>query len=148
MRGLLIRLVVIGVVAGGSWVAYQLADVTKCNGPKAEQWAEASMGRIDAAFADMNSVTDHTTQAQLGALALSAKTRYMSQQDQAAPACLSDFQQHTSDSLFYEWKAYESAAAGDFELAITNIDKAEGAHQEIEKEYYKLATKYGWDTAK
>jgi hypothetical protein len=148
MRRLIIRLIVIGVFGGGSWIAYQLADVTKCNGPKAEQWAGAALERVKGSNADMESVTEYTTRSQFDALASRAKGRYTDQQGASAPACLSDFQRITSEALYYEWKAYDAAASRDFDLASTDIDKAQAAREAMEREYYSLAAKYKWNTTK
>jgi hypothetical protein len=148
MRRLIIRLLAIGVIGGGSWVAYQLSDVTKCNGPKAEEWAASALERLEASSADMDSVTEYTTMAGFQALAARAKTRYTDQQGASAPSCLSDFQQKTSEALYYEWKAYDAVATGDFDLAFQQVDKAQAAREAMEREYYTLAAKYGWDTFK
>lgn len=148
MRRLMFRLLAIGLIGGGSWIAYQLADVTKCNGPKAEKWAAAALQRLEASNADMDSVSEYTTMEGFEQLASRAKTRYTEQQAALAPTCLSDFQQKTSEALYYEWKAYEAVATGDFDLAFTQVDKAQGAREGMEREYYRLAAKYGWDTSK
>jgi hypothetical protein len=148
MRSCMIRLLIAVAIIGGSWLVYQLADVTKCSGPQSQQWAETSLQRVTAANADLNYVTVDTTPYEYDTLSTRAKARFTEQQDQSAPACLSDFQKDTSDALFYEWKFYESATAGNFDLASTELNSAAAARDAMQREYYSLAAKYNWDTSK
>ncbi len=145
MRRLTKRLVIWGVVLGVSWIAYQLSDVTDCNGPKAEQWAEASFVRMDEANLALEGINESTTTAQFSTLASEAETRYIEQESQEGPSCLSDLQGITSEAFYYEWKTYDAAAAEDYEFAVTNLEKAESAHEAMESEYYRLEAEYGWD---
>jgi hypothetical protein len=147
MQRLIVRLIILGVFAGGGWLTYQLADSTKCAGPRAEQWVDASLPRLEASNRDIGSVTEYTTTAQFAALAERAQARYVAQQDQSAPACLAKLQQETSNALYCEWKAYEAAAAGNFDVAVANVDRSEAARQAMEREYYRLAAEYDWDTS-
>jgi hypothetical protein len=148
MRRLFIRLLIPVLILFIGWIAYQLSDYTKCSGPKAEQWAKSSLQRIDEANADMGTISQISSIDEFTGYASRAQSRYMSQQQERAPSCLYNIQQKTSDALFYEWKAYESSASGDFDLAMTNINQAEISRQDMEKEYYRLAAKYHWDLTK
>lgn len=76
-----------------------------------------------------------------------AHARYVSQQAESSPSCLATFQQKTSDALYYEWKAYDAVASSDFNLAMAYMDKAESVREAMEREYYRLASQYGWDTS-
>jgi hypothetical protein len=147
MQRLIVRLIILGVFMGGGWVTYQLADSTKCAGPKAEQWVDASLPRLEESTSDINSVTEYMTSAQMASLAARAERRYIAQQAESAPACLATLQQETSNALYYEWKAYEAAASGDYDAAVANIDRSEAARQAMEREYYRLAADYDWDTS-
>jgi len=145
MQRIAIRFFVILVVLGGGWIAYQLSDVTTCSGPKAESWANASLQRMDDSTNDMDSITDYTTTGQYNALEKRAKSRYIVQQNETAPKCLKELQTISTDTFYYEWKAFESFTDGYFDESIEYLEKAISSYENMEREFYQLAAKYKWD---
>ena len=129
MRRLVIRLIVLGIVLGGSWLSYQAADVTKCSGPKAEAWAESTLTRREAATKDYDSITLSTTSSQYASLEARAEQRYQSQVAQETPSCLNELQDLMVQFLYAEWKAYGAASDYDFELAARYDDDVRPRHE-------------------
>jgi hypothetical protein len=145
MRRLIARLVVLGVFAAGSWIVYQVSDFTSCSGPQAEAWANSTVQRLDMSTSDEDAALAAASVSAFSTLAARAEDRYMAQQAEDAPRCLSTLQEQTSSFLFYEWKAYASAADGDFQTAADYMDQAMAARDAMEREFYRLATQYNWD---
>ncbi len=145
MRRLTIRLIVLGVVLGGSWLSYQLADVTSCEGPRSDAWAEASFDRGEAAVADWETIDQYTTAKDFASLSARSYARYAAQLEQETPSCLDELQSIMESFLYNDWKSYEAASQGDFQLAAEHEDQANQALREMEYEFDRLAAKYDWD---
>jgi len=145
MNRLLARLVVIGVFAGIGWVGYQLSDVTDCSGPRSDAWAEATMGRLEAATQDYDSWNEYTTIAQFSTLTTRAEQRYRAQVAEETLSCIEGIQENTVDFFYYEWKMYEAAGRGDFYLAEEFDMESIVANEAMMRELDKIAAKYGWD---
>jgi hypothetical protein len=145
MNRLLTRFLVIGVIAGISWVGYQISDITDCSGPRSDAWANATISRLEAANHDYDSWNDYTTLAQFSALATRAEQRYKAQLSENTLSCIEDLQGQTVDFFYYEWKVYEAASEGDFYLAAEYDMDSIVAQEAMWREYEKMAAKYGWD---
>lgn len=141
---LVIRLAVVGIVMGVGWVSYQLSDITSCSGPKADAWAEATIDRMDAASSDYDSWSFSTTTNQFRQFAMRADERYKDQLAQETPNCLDDLQDLTEEFLYYEWKSYDAAAGGSFELAAQYDSDSIYALEAMEREFDKLANENDW----
>jgi hypothetical protein len=145
---LIIRLVVVGIVLAIAWVGYQLADITKCDGPKANAWAEAYFQRVDESTADMESISEYTSDYQFSILAARAQARYRFQEAELAPACLKTLQSKTTLFFWNEWQGYQSASIGDYASAANYFDNIDATLADIKNEIYRLAGKYDWDLSK
>jgi hypothetical protein len=142
---LAVRLFILLIVACVGWLAYQLSDVTSCSGPKAENWADGTIERMDDSINDSDSINDYTRISEIQMIAIRAKSRYITQQNETAPSCMTDLQTNTTNVFYYEWKAYDSIVTGDYDIAYEYLDKYLSAFDAMEKEFYRLAGKYKWD---
>jgi hypothetical protein len=145
MRRLPIRLLITGVLIGGSWLVYLVADFTSCSGPRAERWAKAFTERGDAAFADSALVTPSSTTSQYSDLSARAEARYKAQVAQSTPGCLDDLQVIAETFFFNDWGAYEAASQGNFDLAMAYEDEMFRTLDTFETEFNRLAAEYEWD---
>lgn len=145
MRRLIIRIIIIGVVLGGSWVAYQLSDFTSCSGPRVDAWLDGSIILRDGSNFDFDSISSSTSLDKFSPLAINAKSRYQEQQNIITPGCLSDVQDKVVEEYYYEWKAYDYASEGDFDLASDYMNKSADSAELVKLEIDKLAKKHDWD---
>lgn len=145
MRRIITRLIIFGVIAGIGWIGYQLADFTKCGGPKVVNWLDTTGLRLDAYHADWESTNDYTSSGTYRTLAAHAQERYDSQIAEELPSCLTDLQEHATDLFSYEIKSYESLAAGDIDMAMSYFSKEEAAFDSLRSETERPSLKYGWD---
>ena len=145
MSRLVLRLAIPGIILAIGWVGYQLADVTDCSGPRSDEWASATMARLDAAETDYNSWNEAATSYQFTSLAGRAEQRYRAQLGQAHPSCLVELQNTTAEFFFSEWKMYEAAGSGDFETAARYDEDSVQAMEASQREIDTLAVKFDWD---
>jgi hypothetical protein len=145
MNRLISRFVVAGIILAISWIGYQISDVTDCDGPKANAWAEASIARMEAADVDYQSLSGSTTSSQFSAFAQKAEARYRAQLNQNTISCLDVLQEKFVEFFYDEWKMYETAAQGDFDAAEAYDIQSVQASEAIQRELDRLAAKYDWD---
>lgn len=145
MQRSLPRLIITGIALAIGWVTYQLADVTDCSGPRSDEWAEATLARIETASDDYDAWGEDTTLAEFAAYAERAEARYQAQLAQDAISCIEDLQEHTVDFFHLEWKMYEAASEGQFDLAYEyDLDSAV-AYEAMLSEIDKIAERYDWE---
>ncbi|NIS83512.1 MAG: hypothetical protein GTO14_25690 [Anaerolineales bacterium] len=145
MRRLFSRLVIVGILTAIGWIGYQISDFTTCEGPGAEAWVNATTDRLEAADYDYTSWDDYTTLGQFSVLAVQAEKRYREQLEQETIKCLKDLHDHNIDFFWYEWKMYEAASNGDFELAAQYDAESIRASEAAMREFDRMAEKYNWD---
>jgi hypothetical protein len=145
MRNILIRLIGIGVALGIGWFIYQMDDVTGCDGPGSSDWFEATYTRLDEATADYEAWDEYTTMEEFGDYAARAEARYQAQLSQKTVNCLETLQEHVVEFLRLEWKMYESASKGNYELATEYDLESVDADEAASNEFDRLAEKYNWD---
>jgi hypothetical protein len=145
MRSILTRLLGIGVVLGIGWFFYQMDDVRGCDGPGSSDWFDATNARLDEATADYQSWDEYTTTEEFSDYAVRAEARYQAQQSQKTVKCLETLQGHAVEFFRLEWKMYEAASEGNFELAheydLESIDADDAAANEFDR----LAEEYDWE---
>jgi hypothetical protein len=146
MRRITIRLIVAAIVFGGAWVVYQLSDFTDCSGPRAEAWADATVRRGEEAFGDHDTITAYTSLAEYAHLSNRAESRYRDQLAQSGPSCLDDLHDAFVEFFFTQWKMYQAASHGNFDLAVEYEDDTIRAFNRAHREYDRLAEQYNWDT--
>jgi hypothetical protein len=130
-------------IGGGS---YLLADITSCDGPKAESWAEGFVIRGEAALDDYDTWNVSTTPAShFSSLAGRAQERYTTQDDANAPGCLNKLQGQASGLFYSEWQMYEAIVSGNWDLAAQHESDFADTFAAMEQEFYRLAAEYDWD---
>ena len=71
-----------------------------------------------------------------------AQSRYVAQQNQDTPSCLSNLQEKVTTAFYYDWKYYDAADNRNYQKAIEYADKFNNSLDEIKIEIDHLSTKY------
>jgi predicted HTH transcriptional regulator len=145
MRRIKFRFIVLIIILAYAGIQYLGSDWAKCNGPRTEDWLSSTTSRLEMTSKDINSISSFTPASHFRALKNRAQNRYTDQQNQDTPACLSELQEITMDGFYYEWKAYEAASNNDFTTAQSYMENLNVSKDKMEREIYRLASKYGWD---
>ena len=142
MRNLVTRLIGAGVVIGVAFLINSLRDTTSCSGPKAIAWDEATAVRIDGSVADYDSFESYEEMLNNTPYVERAEQRYIGQSEQETIACLEKLNELIVEFFRLEWKMYESASEGKYELAYEYDAESAELSENIEAEFDELAQKY------
>ncbi len=145
MQRILTRLIGIGAAVGIGWFLYQMNDVTGCDGPGSDTWFDETNARREEAIADYQSWDDYTTEEELSDYAARAEARYQAQLSQKSVNCLETLQELEVEFFRLEWKMYEAASKGDYELAFEYDMASFDADEEASNEFDRLAEEYDWN---
>lgn len=146
MRRLGTRLVVMVVVLGIGWVGYMISDVTECDGPKADAWAEAYLARAEEWENDYWEWDDYTTSAQFTAYASRAEARYHAQLESDYPQCLENMNKEAAEVFYFDWKTYQAASVDNWQQAASYEEDMLEAMDAFLIEFDRLAVEYEWET--
>ena len=147
MRSILTRLIGIGVVLGIAWFIYQMDDVTGCDGPGSDSWFDDTNARLEEANADYASWDDYTAINGIDDITVRAEARYQAQLSQKTVSCLETLQEHEIEFFRLEWKMYEAASKGNYELSYEYDLESYDADEAASNEFDRLAEEYDWDVA-
>ena len=142
MRNLVTRLIGAGVVIGIAFFINSLRDTTSCSGPKAIAWDEATAVRIDGSVADYDSFESYEEMLNNTPYVERAEQRYIGQSEQETISCLEKLNELIVEFFRLEWKMYESASEGKYELAYEYDAESAELSEKIELEFDNLAEKY------
>jgi hypothetical protein len=170
MKSLFSRVLVVIIVIGSGWLIYNASDYSKCSGPKSEAWLIATKSRLDDTISDeassealiqelfvptptpgpsdstflplIGSAITSAKQNELKTLANNSHMRYLDQQSQETPSCLSELQGEVVKAFYYDWQYYLAAMEGDKELVNRYADEFNSARDEVIIELDKLSVKY------
>jgi hypothetical protein len=147
ISGRLPRLIGLGLglaLLGVTWLVYRSAAANRCSGLAVNAWFGAYSQRQTEANADFSADFASLTGSQWVAFTLRAQERYASQQSQSTPRCLADLQQKALERFYWESKAADAAAVGNYAEAGADIAKMKAAYASLDEEMSRLAARYGW----
>ena len=142
MRNLIARLIGVGVVIGIAFLINSLRDTTSCSGPKAIAWDESTAVRIDGSVADYDSFDSYEDMLDNTPYVERAEQRFTGQSEQDTIACLEKLNELIVEFFRLEWKMYEAASEGKYELAYEYDAESAELSEEIELEFNNLAEEY------
>jgi hypothetical protein len=146
MNRLVARLLISGVILAIGWGSYQLADITSCDGPKAEAWADGFVLRAETSLDDYDTWNVNTTPtSHFSSLAGRAEQRYTTQNSVEALECLETLQGQAVDLFYSEWQMYEAIVSGNWDLAANYETDFGDTFEAMDREFYRLAEEYDWD---
>ncbi|MEJ2551273.1 MAG: hypothetical protein P8Z34_11375 [Anaerolineales bacterium] len=147
MRNIVSRLLGVGVVIGIGFLINMLRDTTSCSGPKAVTWDDATGARIEESIQDYNSFNDYAEISGNTDYVMRAEQRYQGQSGQATITCLEDINELIEEFFRLEWKMYEAASNGNYDLAYQYDKESAELSDDIQLEFDRLAEKYeDWQT--
>jgi hypothetical protein len=142
MKNLVARLIGAGVVIGIAFLINSLRDTTSCSGPKAIAWDDATADRIDGSVADYDSFETYDEMLNNTPYVQRAEQRYVGQSEQETIKCLEKLNELIVEFFRLEWKMYEAASEGKYELAYEYDAESADLSAEIEAEFDNLAAEY------
>lgn len=145
MRRLVSRLIGIGIALAIGWFLYQMDDVTGCDGPGSSDWFESTLVRLDEATADYGAWDEYSPAVAFDDYVVRAEERYQTQLSQKTVGCLETLQEQVTEFLHLEWRMYEAASEGNYELANQYDLESYDADNAVSEEFDRLAEKYGWE---